>query len=143
MSSMKQATLWMILALALAATSLMAYDNPRIAVNVPFSFGVGNQTLPPGEYVVSLGGHAPVVWIRSADGRHAAVLIAHPTVDQNRYGRRGLSFNRYGDRHFLARVWTGETTGREIPKSRAEKEYIAARQPAQAVLVLAAMYAPR
>ena len=134
---MMRATFGILATLSLAATSLVAQSKPLIKVNVPFNFVAGAKTLPAGEYRVQADGPS-VVWIRSADYKTTLNLIANSAENEQMNGVAALRFNRYGDRYFLSEIWTGSDVGRQLPKSRAEKEQIAAVPTHQGIVTLAA-----
>jgi len=134
---MKRATLVILATLGLAATSVVAQSKPPIKVNVPFNFVAGAKTLPAGEYRVSAMTHN-LVTIQSADSKTTLILASHSAEKTNMDGVGALTFNRYGDRYFLSQIWMGGSVGKELPKSRAEKEQIAAIPAHQGSVTLAA-----
>ena len=93
--------------------------------HVPFDFNVGQQTMPAGDYFVTFLGrdsNLPAVLIKSGDGRDARMLQMTPVEARRARERATLVFNRYGDRHFLAQVWTpSERAGLKARKSPAER----------------------
>ena len=134
---MNRATFGILATLSLAATSLLAQSKPLIKVNVPFNFVAGAKTLPAGEYQV----HAErpyLVLIQSMDSKSNMSLITHSAEDRQMNGVGALRFNRYGDRYFLSEIWSGSNVGQQLPKSRAEKEQIAALPTHQGIVTLAA-----
>ncbi len=134
---MIRATFGILATLSLAATSLLAQSKPLIKVNVPFNFVAGAKTLPAGEYQVH--SERPfLVSIQSIDSKSNMNLITHSAQDRHMDGVAALRFNRYGDRYFLSEIWTGSDVGRQLPKSRAEKEQIAAVPTHQGIVTLAA-----
>ena len=134
---MKRATFAIMATLSLAATSLVAQSSTPMKVNVPFNFVAGAKTLPAGQYQVQTDGPS-VVWIRSADFKTTLNLIPNSTEDAQMNGVAALKFNRYGDRYFLSQIWTGSNRGKELPRSRAEREQIVATVPSHAVVALTA-----
>jgi hypothetical protein len=134
---MTKATFAILAALSLVATSLVAQSKPPIKVSVPFNFVAGAKTLPAGEYQVQADGPS-VVWIRSADFKTNLNLISNSAQNAQMYGVAALKFNRYGDRYFLSQIWMGSNLGQELPKTRAEREQIAATGPSHAVVALTA-----
>ena len=134
---MMRATFGILATLSLAATSLMAQSKPLMKVNVPFNFVAGAKTLPAGEYQVQA--YQPhLVSIRSTDFKTSLNLISNSAENPQMNGVGALKFNRYGDRYFLSEIWTGSNLGQELPKSRAEKEQIAATPAHQGTVTLAA-----
>ena len=98
----------------------------RLTANIPFDFSVADQKLPAGKYWINRAQPSNgdlILQIRSKDG-HANVLnMTIPKVTLNQVNRGALVFHRYGDDYFLSEVWPeGSSTGRELPKSRAERE---------------------
>jgi len=135
---MIRATFGILATLSLAATSLLAQSKPLIKVNVPFNFVAGAKTLPAGEYQVDTE-RPNVVLIQSKDSTsNMNLLIAHSAQNTQMNGVAALKFNRYGERYFLSEIWTGSDVGRQLPKSRAEKEQIAAVPTHQGTVTLAA-----
>ena len=88
--------------------------------NVPFEFTVGNQNLPAGAYMISAataGGDA--VRISGLDSKDSAMRLTIPADGNANHAK--LVFHRYGQRYFLAEVWSTSTDGRELTKSRQER----------------------
>ena len=99
--------------------------NP-IRVRIPFDFVVANKTLVAGEYFFQRAqpySGDGMVLVRSADGRTKLIRLSNPVQSLDPKSRITLVFHRYGNQHFLAQVWpAGATSGRELPKSRTERE---------------------
>ena len=112
------------LLLAVAAVSVMAQTPRTKGTIVPFSFNVGEKTLPAGEYTVArYRRDSEVVWlVQSRDGRNKVLVNTNPLGIYETEGRDKLVFRRYGDRHFLSQIWTPGKAGRELrrPKFTAE-----------------------
>ena len=99
--------------------------NP-VRVKVPFDFVVSNKTLAAGEYFIQRAqpnsGDA-MVSLRSADGRTNLFRLTNAVQSLDPKTRATLVFHRYGNQNFLAQVWpAGASSGRELPKSRTERE---------------------
>jgi hypothetical protein len=105
---------------ALLLASMVYAQYGRVVANIPFDFTVGKTTLPSGEYTVTPT-HASHVLIQSKDNRHSAIAATMRVESGNVQDGAKLVFNRYGDRHFLAKIWDN-STGRELYKSRSEIE---------------------
>ena len=104
----------------LAAASAMGQMRPGdLVAEVPFAFHAGTQTLPAGRYIVAaVDGD---LRISNSQGR-GLFVPTHPASRTAGDGTK-LVFHRYGDTYFLSAVWvTGNTTGRELFRSRAERE---------------------
>jgi hypothetical protein len=98
----------------------------RVTANIPFDFSVAGQKLPAGKYFINRaqqGDGDMVVQIRSTDGHSNVTRLTIPISAYNPVNKSKLVFNRYGDDYFLSEIWpAGSATGRELPKSRAERE---------------------
>ena len=107
-------------ALLAVASAAMGQTRPGdMVVDVPFAFNVAGQALPAGHYIVAAQNDGIRIFNAQASGlyvpTHAAMRIASD-------GSK-LVFHRYGDTYFLSSVWvTGNTSGRELFRSRAERE---------------------
>ena len=106
----------LIAVLAAVAVPAQAGD---IKATVPFSFSVHGRTLPPGTYSVSTGMVQGTVFVRGFD--HGAASIA-TRLQSASNGDPMLVFYKYGDQYVLRQVWLGSGEGRELPKSRLERE---------------------
>lgn len=98
----------------------------KMTANIPFEFTVANKKLPAGEYSVTRAQENSgdlVLQISSKDGSESISRLTIPvsTLEPKDDGR--LMFHRYGDQYFLFEIWpAGGSTGRELPKSRAERD---------------------
>jgi len=96
----------------------------RMRAQIPFTFTVGDKTLPAGFYTVSILNPASdrkVLQIRSEDG-HVSAIVQTLRVKDPLAGRAKLVFHRYGDSYFFAKAQiAGETTSLAATKTRAER----------------------
>jgi len=109
----------------LATARAFAQTEGRITTNIPFAFVAGNKVLPAGEYTIQRGvpEDPELLLIRSADNRVALFLNVEDTYARQTPTETKLIFNRIGDEYFLSRIWVaGVQVGREVPRSRAERE---------------------
>ena len=93
--------------------------------DVPFTFMVGDTTLPAGKYEIRAMDQMPgVLELRSVNG-HTAVFFDAENVDakvNQTSTKTELVFDKVGDKYFLSQVWVaGGDTGSELVKSRMEK----------------------
>jgi hypothetical protein len=98
--------------------------NQPLIAHIPFAFTVGGQTLPAGEYKLSLlspASNQNTIRIARLDG--AATVVAR-TLPEQSHGAEGrkLVFHRYGDRYFFAQALSFDGAAREIPESRTERD---------------------
>ena len=104
---------------ALVCASLYA-QTMNLRATIPFAFHAGEKAMPAGEYSIQ---HSAGTVILRNKGGPSVILMTNASSRPNAPADARLGFNRYGDRYFLSSVWTsGSREGREIPKSRAEKE---------------------
>ena len=98
----------------------------RLTANIPFDFSVGGEKLPAGKYWINRAQQSngdTVVQIRSTDLHSNLVRFTIPVLASTPAKNSSLVFRRYGDEYFLAEIWPmGSETGRELPKTRAERE---------------------
>jgi hypothetical protein len=117
---------FMLVGIIVAATvAAQAQGVRRIVVNVPFDFVVGRQTLPAGTYTVKqmTRDNDKMLLVQSADWHIAQIAQTSPVeASASAESAARLDFRRYGDKYFLARVWSaGQRVGRELPKSQLER----------------------
>jgi hypothetical protein len=100
--------------------------NYRLTANIPFDFSVGGEKLSAGKYWISRAQQSngdTVVQIRSTDLHSNLVRFTIPVLASAPAKNSSLVFRRYGDEYFLAEIWPmGSETGRELPRTRAERE---------------------
>jgi len=103
--------------LMLAAVSLSAQSERTGAINIPFSFTVGEKSLPAGEYSFERNRKdSDLVWlVQSRDGHVTALFTTTAVRATETQEKAKLVFHKYGDQYFLSQIWTqGETAGREL-----------------------------
>ena len=111
------------MAFVTAVASANAQSARKVSADVPFDFVVGDQTLDAGEYTLR-SASSPVngLIIQRASGKSAAMRLTFPIEPGKSDRNAKLVFHRYGQRYFLAEVWTGSgEIGRHLMKSRQEK----------------------
>ena len=114
-------------------------QSTMLKANIPFDFAVGNKRLPAGEYQIKPAAEK-VMLIQSTDARSSAVAmtIGVQAGKSNDVGK--LVFNRYGDQYFLSKIWPpASTDGRELSKSRLEREVAAQSRVKPAATAVAAV----
>ena len=110
------------LAAATAAATTPAQSANRVVANIPFEFSVGYKTMPAGEYQIRIVNSAnDALLIQSADSKTSALRLSEATERQKNNKHVKLVFHRYGERYFLAEVWSGTDTGRQLLRSQEEK----------------------
>ena len=124
-----------IMAVAMVSAVVSANAQSRVSkANVPFEFVVGDRNLPAGNYTVSsMTSSGEAIKISGAEA--AALRLTIPARGKAEHAK--MVFHRYGEKYFLAEVWTSAEDGRELTKSRQERAIqkelskIAANKPGQ------------
>ena len=112
------------LAFAVSAEAQTALNFKTFAV--PFSFKVGNQELPAGEYKITAENQ--IIRVQRTNGKENAVTLTQRTrgTNHNSESDAKLTFRRYGDQYYLSQVWLPDSLGRELKKPRREVTDVAA-----------------
>ncbi len=122
--------------LILLGTASM-YAGDLIKAEVPFPFPVGNSKLSAGSYTADMNVAQGVLRVRSADCKSTVLILSSAVQSSTEAAHAKLVFTKYGDEYFLSQVWpAGTGIGRELTKSRSERE-IAAATPRATGTVLA------
>src|SRR5882672_7409346 len=112
------------LLLTLSAATVYA-QSKRSTINIPFSFNVGQKTLPAGEYTVEpKWKNSNNVWLLESRPGHYSVLFTTSSVWTSKTQENTrLLFNNYEGQYFLSQVWiAGDNSGRELPIPRLERQ---------------------
>jgi hypothetical protein len=113
------------LLLILTAVSVAAQSERSKITNIPFSFIVGEKTLPAGEYTVEPNrrDYDKVCLVQSRDGHTSALFTTMPVRAKETQEKTKFVFHKYGDQYFLSQIWTpGGNSGRELMMPRLERE---------------------
>lgn len=120
----------------LLLTAAVAFSQEVITAQIPFQFHIGESVLPSGSYTVDNHMNHSVLLFRSAHGAQAAMIFSNAVQSTGIPSPPKLVFNRYGEQYFLAQVWLGNSgAGRELPRSRHEKELAATTKPTTTTLL--------
>jgi hypothetical protein len=96
-----------------------------IQANVPFTFVVGDTTLPAGKYDIKALDDMPgVLDLRSVHGHTSVVFDTEnaETRGDQIVSKGELAFDKIGDTYFLSQIWmAGSASGSQLVKSRMEK----------------------
>jgi hypothetical protein len=116
-------TLVIAIALATAVVSANGQSNRLVVADIPFEFVVGDKAMPAAEYRVrpaaALG---KGILIQTADSNNSALRLTNTLEPRKNKTHARLVFHQYGNRYFLAEVWTGgDDRGLQLTKSRHER----------------------
>jgi hypothetical protein len=111
-------------ALLLAASACIAQTKGDVVAVIPFPFVVEGHTLLAGRYIVSpVNENTLRIHESMGPGMFVPTNAAQRSESDN---SSKLVFHRYEGTYFLSQVWiTGNERGREVPRSRAEREMAA------------------
>jgi len=112
-------TMIVAIALAMAVVSANGQSSLTVVSNVPFEFIVGDSEMPAGEYRIKRAMGNALTIQAAAENASASRLTTEIQSTKTKNAR--LVFHRYGNRYFLAEVWSGDTLGRQLSKSRQER----------------------
>jgi len=122
----KLGLLAVITIIAVSASAKAQSLEYRLTANIPFDFSVADKKFPAGKYWINRSQSSTadlIIQIRSTDGRQNISRLTIPVITANAMKDGSLVFHRYGDEYFLSEIWpAGGLTGRELPKSRGERE---------------------
>lgn len=108
----------------LAALAAMAQGpSADLLVNVPFAFVIGSHHMQPGRYRVTKAADG-VLRISDTEVADNQMYMAVHSKQSNTPTDAKVVFHRYGDTYFLAEVWNGGDIGRELVRSKGEKEIL-------------------
>jgi hypothetical protein len=126
------------LLLTAAVFAQMASSQQLMKVNIPFAFGVEDQSLPAGQYLVFTVTPERSIRIVSADGKHSAIVNTLPNYAKEPSSNSRLVFHRYGYEYFLAEVWTaGQDVARNPLSSKKAMESASNGEKPEAFTVVA------
>ena len=104
-----------------------------MVVDVPFAFLVNGQQLPAGHYIVAAAG---TDLIRIFNSHTRGLYVPTHSAQRTKSDGSKLVFHRYGANYFLSGVWvTGNTIGKELFRSPAERELEAHREEMELAVV--------
>jgi hypothetical protein len=123
----------------LAVPAAFAQNSTALRADIPFEFRVGTKTLPAGQYYVRAEAPRGYVTIHCFSCKVGmAIMTFAASRNTSREGK--LVFSRYGNSHFLSSVWApGDAQGRELPKSKVEREFVSSNAPAGVTTVALAL----
>jgi len=122
--------------IGLTAAGFASAQEVSLRATVPFSFVVGNKTLPAGEYRVSETASLGAIIIKGAGV--SAVSLTIPAVDQKSGPKIArMVFRGCGDRYYLSQVWGGDKSGTEVPMTCSERELTARKHNSNQAAVAA------
>jgi hypothetical protein len=129
----------LLITVAFAVFFLMASavaQTGAIKANIPFDFTIAKQTLPAGEYTITVKGM--MLQLALLDGSSSLMVARYTAAYKNNVTPR-LVFHRYGSRSFLSQVWTSDTV-HELLTSPREIEYARTQKQERIVVLASALW---
>lgn len=115
--------LTLVVGLALAAVVVSAngqVTSTLVRADIPFDFIVGDKTLPSGKYTVRTA-TTNALAISSRDGESSAMRLSNTVAETSKKRNARMVFHRYGQKYFLAEVWSGDDYGHQLRQSKTER----------------------
>ena len=113
----------------LAGSSLLpAQTGNRLEADVPFAFEMADLKLPAGEYKVMEGCLAGCMMVQNRKEYMAAFSLRSAILNFGPHSGTELQlvFNKYGDRYFLAEIWT-PIMAQQLMKSKSERALVTSK----------------
>ena len=134
---MKKQVLFSLLTTVLLMAAGSAYaqlgSRQEVRANVPFDYKVGNAAMKAGN--CSIRAVTPDALAIRCDGSEAKLALTG-SVSGRPASETKLVFHKYGDEYFLAQIWIeGDNTGRQFPRTHAEKELMSKASPDSVVIL--------
>jgi hypothetical protein len=109
------------------------YESQVLKVKIPFTFNVGTQTFPAGQYSLR-----PLlqntISLRNEAGQVLTNIATNSVEASEAQSTMKLLFNGYGGQYFLAQIWqAGDSIGREVVRSSTEIEMARKYSPGQQI----------
>ena len=113
----------LVIGLAAVTAVVSAGQSKLVDTNIPFDFVVGDKVLPAGQYTMrGLGIVGEAILISQKDAKASVIRLTNVLQSNSKSTQARLVFHRYGQRYFLAEVWSGgDSAGRKLFRSRQER----------------------
>ena len=94
----------------------------QMVANVPFSFEAAGTNHEPGRYSITRPQPTPIVLLRNVAESNSLMLGMASNTETGTGGPARLVFHRYGNKYFLAEIWSADRFGKKLPISSSERE---------------------
>ena len=129
----KAITLLVMIGLAVGISNGQSTD--PLTFRTPFTFVVGDQVLPAGEYTIRVVSLTGTLSVDSADGTEHVFINSRTLQKLDTESRFKLVFHRYGVHYYMSEIWTpGYRTGRSMPQRPSELELAKSSAPQHVIL---------
>lgn len=117
--------LTVVLLLGAVSAYVQAQNRSFLKASIPFSFNVGRQSFPAGDYTIStvaLQSH-DLIQLQSSDGQRTSFALTAASYSLDPFAQTNLIFQHYGSEYFLSQIWIqGDSSGRELSLPNRAKE---------------------
>lgn len=131
---MKRISMMLIAAAALLVSTVAFAQSGTYSASIPFQFRVGQTVMPAGDYRLSVVGPKVIALRGVTASANAIADTAYIDEVRNNDRRPRLIFHKYGERYFLAQVWSN-TRGHELFVSPTELEFARNAAPTTVTIV--------
>lgn len=123
---------------ALGLVPAFAQNTMRVTADIPFAFTAGTQSLPAGQYIFVAASNSAIARLYDASGKTSVAVMTSLDTGAGTAKDAVLKFNRYGNKSYLAGVWSAiNDSGRVLPRTAGEKEAAKASAPPELAFVRA------
>jgi hypothetical protein len=129
--------MWGAVLISIIGAGVCRAQSRPLETNIPFTFEVGNKTMPAGSYRVESmpTGNGSLQVLRSNSGEARLTISTMATATNSGTPAPSLVFHRYGNRYFLAQIRNAGGHTRELYPSSQEKE-LARSEPVEIALLV-------
>lgn len=125
----------LVLMIGLAVGTSNGQSTDPLTFRTPFTFVVGDQVLPAGEYTIRVVSLTGTLSVDSAGGTVHVFINSRPLQKLDTESRFKLIFHRYGVHYYMSEIWTpGYRTGRSMPQRPSELELAKNSAPQHIIL---------
>lgn len=111
----------LVLISTFAVAGISSAQQHRVKVTVPFSFTVGDYTLPPGRYAIDSDAILNDVLALTNWDKNTTALATGRANQSNVQSLNALIFHRYGNLYFLSQIRSeGASINVDFPVTKAE-----------------------
>jgi hypothetical protein len=125
----------LVMMIGLAVGTGNGQSTEPLTFRTPFTFVVGDQVLPAGEYTIRVVSLTGTLSVGSADGTVHVFINSRPLQKLDTESRFKLVFHRYGVHCYMSEIWTpGYRTGRSMTQRPSEIELAKSSAPQHVIL---------
>ena len=135
---MKNSLLAFAMSLALLLSAAAHAQTTQLKVTVPFEFIAGDTVMPAGDYEVTALGPwgGRTLSVHNVNSNAGTLVLSNACQSAKTSDSNKLVFSHYGQKYFLAEVWTVNThVGRQMPLDQRKTELAKNQTKTEVVLM--------